>query len=87
MRAVQDQIREWVPQDFVSLGTDGAGLSDTRGALRRHFLVDAQSIVVATLTALAKRGEYRREAISEAIARYDLRDPAAAEAGSTEGSG
>jgi pyruvate dehydrogenase E1 component len=87
MRAVQDQIREWVPSDFVSLGTDGAGLSDTRGALRRHFLVDAQSIVVATLAALAKRGEYRREAVLEAIERYDLKDPAAAEAGSTEGSG
>jgi pyruvate dehydrogenase E1 component len=87
MRAVQDQIREWVPTDFVSLGTDGAGLSDTRGALRRHFLVDAQSIVVATLTALAKRGEYRRDAVREAIERYDLENPAAAEAGSTEGSG
>jgi hypothetical protein len=37
MRAVQDQISEWVPQEFTSLGTDGWGMSDTRGALRRHF--------------------------------------------------
>ena len=87
MRAVQDQIREWVPGDFVSLGTDGWGMSDTRGALRRHFLVDAQSIVVATLAQLAKRGEYRREAVKEAIDRYQLKDPAAADAGETEGSG
>ena len=41
----------------VSLGTDGHGMSDTRGALRRHFLVDAESIVVQTLASLARRGE------------------------------
>ena len=47
MRQVQDQIRSWVPGDYSSLGTDGWGMSDTRGALRRHFLVDAESIVRA----------------------------------------
>ncbi|HSF26986.1 MAG TPA: pyruvate dehydrogenase (acetyl-transferring), homodimeric type, partial [Actinomycetes bacterium] len=30
MRAVQDQIAPWMPGDFVSLGTDGFGFSDTR---------------------------------------------------------
>ena len=54
MRAVQDQIAQWIPQPFYSLGTDGFGLSDTRGALRRHFKVDAESIVVATLAELAR---------------------------------
>ena len=87
MRAVQEQVREWVPGDFYALGTDGAGLSDTRGALRRHFLVDAESIVVATLAQLVKRGEYRSDAVADAIARYNLHDPAAADAGNTEGSG
>jgi pyruvate dehydrogenase E1 component len=87
MRAVQDQIREWVPGDFVSLGTDGWGMSDTRGALRRHFLVDAQSITAQTLAMLARRGEMDRESVATAIERYQLFDPAAAEAGSTDGSG
>ncbi len=87
MRAVQDQIREWVPGDFVSLGTDGWGMSDTRGALRRHFLVDAESITVQTLARLADAGEFDRTRIAEAIARYQLDDPAAADAGNTEGSG
>jgi pyruvate dehydrogenase E1 component len=40
MRAVPDQIAPWVPSDYASLGTDGFGRSDTRGALRRHFHVD-----------------------------------------------
>ena len=87
MRAVQDQISEWVPEDFTSLGTDGWGMSDTRGALRRHFLVDAESITVQALTMLAKRGEFDRAKLAGAIERYQLHDPAAADAGNTEGSG
>jgi pyruvate dehydrogenase E1 component len=87
MRSVQDQIREWVPGDFVSLGTDGYGLSDTRGALRRHFLVDAESITAQSLAMLAKRGEVDRSSVATAIERYQVHDPTAAEAGSTEGSG
>ena len=87
MRAVQDQVREWVDQPFVSLGTDGAGMSDTRGALRRHFLVDAESIVVQSLTMLSKQNQIEHAKIAEAINRYQLHDPSAASAGNTEGSG
>lgn len=87
MRAVQDGIRQWVPQDFMSLGTDGWGMSDTRGALRRHFLVDAQSITVQTLAMLAKQGKIESSKVHEALARYNLADPKAAGAGNTEGSG
>ncbi len=87
MRAVQDQIREWVPQEFVSLGTDGWGMSDTRGALRRHFLVDGESITVQALTMLAKDGQFDRGRLREAVDRYALHDPSAADAGNTEGSG
>ncbi len=66
MRAVQDQISRWVPNDYTSLGTDGWGLADTRAAARRHFQVDAESIVVATLAALAKRGDVKPEVVAEA---------------------
>ena len=52
MRAVPDQIRQWVPARFTTLGTDGFGLSDTRPATRRHFAVDAESITAAALAAL-----------------------------------
>ena len=87
MREVQDQILPWVTGDFASLGTDGWGMSDTRGALRRHFLVDAQSITAQTLALLERRGEVEAGSTAKAIATYQLHDPAAAEAGSTEGSG
>ncbi len=87
IRGVADQIIDWVPGDYASLGTDGWGMSDTRGALRRHFLVDAESITVRTLATLAKRGEVDANTVSTAISTYRLHDPAAADAGNTEGSG
>ena len=87
MRTVQDQIAPWVPGQFSSLGTDGFGLSDTRGALRRHFKVDAESIVVATLAQLAKSGEVKESVVQEALNKYRLDDISAADPGNTEGSG
>ena len=71
--------------DFSSLGTDGFGLSDTRGALRRHFQVDAASIVVKVLGELAKRGEVKPETMREAIDRYQLADVNAAPTAESEG--
>ena len=87
MRTVQDQIAPWIPQQFASLGTDGFGLSDTRGALRRHFKVDAESIVVATLAELAKSGDVKESVVQEALNKYRLDDISAADPGNTEGSG
>ena len=87
MRTVQDQIAPWIPQQFASLGTDGFGLSDTRGALRRHFKVDAESIVVAALAQLAKSGDVKESVVQEALNKYRLDDISAADPGNTEGSG
>ncbi|WP_375498551.1 pyruvate dehydrogenase (acetyl-transferring), homodimeric type [uncultured Jatrophihabitans sp.] len=85
MRAVPDQISRWVPGDYTSLGTDGFGFADTRGAARRFFHVDAQSIVMATLEQLARRGEVKREAPREAFDKYQLGSVTAAGPGNTEG--
>lgn len=87
MRAVQDQILPWVEQPFLSLGTDGFGLSDTRGALRRHFKVDPQSIVIAVLSQLAHSGDIHSSLVEDAINKYQIFDISAADAGNTEGSG
>ncbi|MFI7680471.1 pyruvate dehydrogenase (acetyl-transferring), homodimeric type [Actinophytocola sp. NPDC049390] len=57
MRAVPDQVAPFVPTDWASLGTDGFGRSDTRPALRRHFGVDAPSIVHRVLEQLVHRRE------------------------------
>ncbi len=57
VRAVPDSVRAWLPQDrdYITLGTDGFGRSDTRAALRAYFGVDAASIVQAANGALAKK--------------------------------
>ncbi|MFI2639764.1 pyruvate dehydrogenase (acetyl-transferring), homodimeric type [Streptomyces sp. NPDC018610] len=72
MRQVPDQIAQWVEQDWSSLGADGFGLSDTRDAARRHFGVDAPSIVAAALAQLARRGEVKAAAVKEAREKYGL---------------
>ena len=78
MRAVSDQIRQWVPGDYTTLGTDGFGFSDTRTAARRYFNVDAESIVVAVLIGLAKEGSIERSKAVEAASRYRIDDVNAA---------
>ncbi len=88
MRAVPDQISRWVQtsqREYTSLGTDGFGFADTRGAARRYFHVDAESIVVAVLEQLARAGEVKREAPREALERYRLLDVAAAGVGTVGG--
>jgi pyruvate dehydrogenase E1 component len=87
MRAVQDQIARWVPNDYTSLGTDGWGLADTRAAARRHFQVDAESIVVATLAALAKRGDVKPDVVAEASKKYRIEDATAVAHVQQEGAG
>ena len=53
VRAVPESVRAWLPKgrEFVTLGTDGFGRSDTRAALRKFFGVDANSIALAARTA------------------------------------
>ena len=60
VRGFADQIRGFLAQeDYIVLGTDGFGRSDTREQLRRFFEVDRYNIAYAALYAL-----YRRDVIS-----------------------
>jgi pyruvate dehydrogenase E1 component len=85
MRAVPDLIARWVPGPYTSLGTDGFGMSDTRHALRRHFHVDAETIVVATLRQLALTGAVEPRLAVEAAKTYAIDDVTAAPVGETGG--
>ncbi|HET9107918.1 MAG TPA: pyruvate dehydrogenase (acetyl-transferring), homodimeric type [Steroidobacteraceae bacterium] len=75
MRTVPDQIRQWVPGRYVTLGTDGFGRSDSRAALRRHFEVDRHYIAVAALKALADEGKLEASAVNAAMTALGV-DPA-----------
>jgi pyruvate dehydrogenase E1 component len=72
MKEFADQIRAFVPQRFVALGTDGFGRSDSREALRRHFEVDRHYVVLAALKALADDGKLPASKAAEAIKKYGI---------------
>jgi len=74
MKIVPDQIAPWLPGRLVSLGTDGFGRSDNRQYLRRHFEVNAESIVAAALSALARQGQFDPARAAAALAELGL-DP------------
>ncbi|WP_459975690.1 pyruvate dehydrogenase (acetyl-transferring), homodimeric type [Nocardioides pyridinolyticus] len=77
MRAVPLQIARWVPADYRVLGADGFGFADTRPAARRYFHIDAQSVVVQALQALADAGQVDRSKVEEAFSKYRIDDPTA----------
>ncbi|MBD0024455.1 pyruvate dehydrogenase (acetyl-transferring), homodimeric type [Gordonia pseudamarae] len=79
-RGVTDQIRAYVPGTYLTLGTDGFGFSDTRPAARRFFNVDAESIVVAVLVALARDGHLDVSVAAAAADKYRITDVTAAPA-------
>jgi pyruvate dehydrogenase E1 component len=85
MHAVQDQIRPFVPGEYLTLGADGFGFSDTRAAARRFFKIDGPSIVVRVLQSLARRGDVAADAPAQAIERYRLHDVTAGTSGSAGG--
>lgn len=74
MKIVADQIREFVPNRYRVLGTDGFGRSDTREKLRHFFEVDRHYIVVAALKALADEGKISASEVTKAIQAFAI-DP------------
>ena len=71
IRAYPDQVREFVPQeDYLVLGTDGFGRSDTREQLRRFFEVDRDHIAWTALVGLNRRGQFSDADLKQA--RQDL---------------
>ena len=72
MISYTDQIREFVPQQYVTLGTDGYGRSDTREKLRSHFEVDRYFIAVAALKALADEDQFAVGDVKKAMKKYGI---------------
>lgn len=72
MRIYADQIRPFVPNRYVTLGTDGYGRSDTRVKLRHFFEVDAKFIVLSALNALVAEGTLEKSKVVDAMKRYNI---------------
>ena len=68
MKVMPDALAPWLGSRLVTLGTDGFGRSDNREHLRRHFEVDAASIVAATLSKLVREGSVKPKVAQKAFA-------------------
>ena len=67
-----EQIRPFVKRNYVTLGTDGFGRSDTREKLRHFFEVDRHWVTLAALKALADDGTIERDKVAAALVKYGL---------------
>jgi len=74
MKSYSDQVREYVHDTFVALGTDGFGRSDTREKLREFFEVDRNYVTVAALYALQNDGALDAVTVAKAVQQYGI-DP------------
>jgi pyruvate dehydrogenase E1 component len=72
VKALSDGIREFIPQTYKVLGTDGFGRSDTREKLRDFFEVNRFYVVVAALNSLCDDGAIEADVVASAVAKYGL---------------
>ena len=70
VKAMPESIARFIPQQMLSLGTDGFGRSESREHLRDFFEVDAKHIAFATLVALMRDGKLSFEEVTRAM--HDL---------------
>ena len=75
VRGYAEQIRPWVKESYVTLGTDGYGRSDSRKKLREFFEVDAASIAKAAAYSLFKDGNLSKDRLDHIYQEFG-NDPA-----------
>ncbi|MCY3885419.1 MAG: pyruvate dehydrogenase (acetyl-transferring), homodimeric type, partial [Gammaproteobacteria bacterium] len=65
-------IAPWIKGEYIVLGTDGFGLSESRQQLRDYFEVSSNWIVFAALSALAQSNREHKAAAFEFAAKAGL---------------
>jgi pyruvate dehydrogenase E1 component len=74
LKALPDMVARWLPPQYLALGTDGFGRSDTRENLRALFEIDPPHIAAATMVALARCGAMPAARATKAIRELGI-DP------------
>ena len=75
---LQEQIRAYVPGQYIVLGAAGWGPPPPRDPPRRFFNIDAESMAVAALMGLANEGKIDRDVVAKAAKDLKIDDPTAA---------
>ncbi len=72
MKVIAGQLAPWMPRDFVALGTDGFGLSESRAALRDYFEISPKYIAFAAVRLLHRQGKVSDKAITDFMKKYGI---------------
>ena len=72
MKLVSEQISPYIKSQFISLGTDGFGRSDTRERLRDFFEINRYYIVISAINSLVKNNQIDKKILQEAIIKYNI---------------
>lgn len=72
VRLYSEQLRDYIPRRFVTLGTDGFGRSDSREALRAHFEVDRYHVAFSAVKALYDEGLIDAKTVEKALKQYNI---------------
>ena len=72
IKSVPDMIKRWIPGEYVTLGTDGFGRSDTRENLRKFFEINDQYIAAAAISSLLREGKIPKSKAEKALKSLDI---------------
>lgn len=72
IKAYPESIAQWIPGPFVTLGTDGFGLSESREDLREYFEIGPAHIALAALNALKDSGAASIEDVQDLIDSQEI---------------
>lgn len=73
VKALPNMIANWVPGDYVTLGTDGYGVSEARPDLREHFEVSDDYIVHAALVGLQQADKISSECLQQHLQSVNIK--------------
>jgi pyruvate dehydrogenase E1 component len=79
MKALGAKLAKWIPGEYIVLGTDGYGVSESREALREHFEIGVSHMMLAALDGLARTGEIDSDRVASYLrdSNIDAEKPAA----------
>jgi pyruvate dehydrogenase E1 component len=72
IKVTAGQTAPWMPREFVALGTDGFGLSESRENLRDYFEISPAYIAFAAVRLLQKQGKIVEKAVLEFAIKYGI---------------
>ncbi len=76
IKAVPKMIERWIPGEYITLGTDGFGRSDTRENLRKFFEIDAEHIAAAAISSLLTEGKLTKAKAESYMENLDINSDA-----------